>query len=199
MSHVLQSALALVVLASCSGESTGSASQSEQDGGAEVTTIADAASFTGVTPCEAGVDYGETRCLMSIDLQGGITGMFDLDNGCGTSGPLVSWSSFGRGPRISVSLGFMGTQPPVDQVGTFPLAFLDLSELQDAGALQWRAQGGCTVNIAGSICSPTTVFQNRRVINGTGSCTTPAMPGVGNTEPAVQIGDFSFLGFIDPR
>jgi hypothetical protein len=142
--------------------------------------------------------------MLSISLQGGITGTFSDFNGCGASGPILSWSNFnpiGADPTgLGVSFSFMGITPPLDQIGTFPLADVTVTELRgDAGTRDWEARDGCSVNVEGSICSPTQVFSNRRVLSGSVMCTQALAPGLGNTEAPITILDFKFVGFINPR
>jgi hypothetical protein len=142
--------------------------------------------------------------MLSISLQGGISGTFSDFTGCGASGSSLSWSNFnpigGAASGLGVSFTFMGLQPPIDQVGMFALADVSVTELRgEAGTRSWEARAGCSANIDGSICSPTQVFANRRVLSGSVTCTQPLDPGPGNTEAPITISDFRFLGFINPR
>jgi hypothetical protein len=94
----------------------------------------------------------------------------------------------------------MGLLPPIDQIGTFPLMDVSVTELRgDAGSRSWEGRDGCSVNVEGSICSPTQVFANRRILSGIVTCTQALAPGPGNTEAPITILDFKFVGFINPR
>jgi hypothetical protein len=136
---------------------------------------------------------------MSISLTGAISGTFTSFPTCGSSGPLLSWSDLEGPSHLGVAFGFMGLAPPVDQLGTFPLQSLDITQLTDGPALHWGVPPGtCSVTIQGSICSPTAVFMHRRVLSGTGTCSQPATAELGNTAPPITVGNFTFVGFIDP-
>jgi hypothetical protein len=94
----------------------------------------------------------------------------------------------------------MGVAPPIDQIGTFTLADVFVTDLRgDAGTFPWEGRDGCSVNVEGSICSPTQVFSNRRILSGSVTCTQELAPGLGNTEAPITILDFKFVGFINPR
>ena len=142
---------------------------------------------TGLTTCEADALFSSHACGCFITLQGAISGTFSFSNACGASGPLMSWSDFTKS-RVGVAIEFMGMTPPVDQVGTFPLANVEISQPRDASqAALWRTAGGCSVTIGGSICAPTSVFQNRRVLSGTVTCTTPATPQLDNMADPIRL------------
>jgi len=193
-------AILILMASGCSGSSEPSGSDGE--GGIPIVTEPsdfDASTVTGLTTCEADASFSSHACGCSITLQGAISGTFSFSNACGTSGPLLSWSDFQKS-RVGVAIAFMGMTPPVDQIGTFPLAYVEISQPRDASqAALWKTAGGCSATIIGSICAPTSVFHNRRVLSGTVTCTTPAMPQLDNMAEPIQISDFSFLGFIDPR
>jgi hypothetical protein len=142
--------------------------------------------------------------MLSISLQGGISGTFSDFTGCGASGSSLSWSNFnpigGAPSGLGVSFSFMGLLPPIDQIGMFALADVSVTELRgEAGTRSWEARAGCSVDIEGSICSPTQVFANRRVLSGRVTCTQVLAPGQGNTEAPIAILDFKFVGFINPH
>jgi hypothetical protein len=141
---------------------------------------------------------------MSLQVEGALAGSFTSTpaDGCGASGPLLSWAALQGSPQVGVAIGFMGLVPPVDQLGTFPLAFVDLTEFATdaAPALHWRATApACSVTITGSVCAPTVVFTQRRVLSGTVTCTAPAVADAGTTAAPVTIQGLSFVGFIDPQ
>jgi hypothetical protein len=179
--------LALVASSGCSDNGS-----SSPDGG---TT---SGHFTGLTGCDAGSPAVTTECALSVPLTGAISGTFSDFSSCGSSTVSLSWGNLGVS-SVDLSLSLMGAAFPVDQLGTFPLQSLDVTQVADGGSLRWTVPpAGCSVTIQGSICSPTTVFQHRRVLSGTGTCTQPAAPQTGNTEPPLAIGDFTFIGFINP-
>jgi hypothetical protein len=183
-------ALALIMPGGCSGNGSTPA----LDGGPPPAD----GGFTGLIGCDAGSPMVSTQCAMSIPLTGGVSGTFSTVAACGSSVASLSWN-LGAASGLGVGITFMGAAAPVDQLGTFPLERLDITQLTDAGVLRWSAPPtACSVTIEGSICSPTMVFTHRRVLSGTGTCLEPAAPQVGTTAPAITIGDFSFVGFINP-
>src|SRR5258708_3917047 len=182
----------ILVASGCSASTEPSGSYG--DGGIYTSTEPpdfDASTVSGLTTCEADASFSSHACGCSITLQGAISGTFSFSNACGASGPLLSWSDFQKS-RLGVAIAFMGMTPPVDQIGTFPLAHVDISQPRDGSqAALWRTAGGCSATIVGSICAPDSVFLNRRVVSGTVTCTTPAMPQLDNMAEPIQIGDFS--------
>jgi hypothetical protein len=188
LSLAMVSVPALVASSGCSASNS-----SSLDGGAA------SGHFTGLTGCDAGSPTVTTECALSVPLTGAISGTFSDFSSCGSSSLSLSWGNLGGPSGLGLSVTFMGAAFPVDQLGTFPLRSLDVTQAADGGPLRWTVPpAGCSVTIQGSICSPTTVFQTRRVLSGTGTCTQPAAPQAGNTGAPVTIGDFTFIGFINP-
>ena len=159
----------------------------------------DGGGFSGLSPCDAGSNPGPEVCGLSISFQGGVSGAYSTFNSCGTSGSSLSWNNIVGGHGVGFSITFMGLDPPVDQIGTFVLASANVTVVtQGAETRVWRSTG-CSATVSGSVCSPTDVFHWRRVVTGSGTCTQPALPQLANMEAPVTIGDFTFLGFFNPR
>jgi hypothetical protein len=158
--------------------------------------------FTGVTPCSAGADAGTEICKLSMPLTGGISETIGAI-GCGDiNGTELTWQTggFGKGTLdVSVEADF-AMKIPVDQVGTYPVTLQITQATADGGVPDsWQTPtGACSLTIAGSICSPTEVFANRRVLSGSGTCSQPAAPQMGNTGQPIMIGEFQFEGFFNP-
>jgi hypothetical protein len=136
-----------------------------------------------------------------MPLSGGIS--MDLSaNGCGTLGDNVlnfDDLSFGGGGSVGVDITFPGSTIPVDEAGTFSTTIGLTRNLPDGGTENWQTpDAACSVTIAGSICSPTSVFMHRRVLNGSGTCAQPAAPQMGTSGGPVTIGKFTYEGFINP-
>ena len=183
--------LCSVVLVAVACGCSGSPASSSDDGG-------EPPDFIGLIGCDGGSQMVSNACALSIPLSGPLSGTFANFSNCGTSMRSLSWSDLG-GSGVGIAITFMGTNAPVDQLGTFPLQSLDITQATAGGTLRWSAPpAACTVTIQGSICSPSGAFTNRRVIDGTGTCSEPAAPQFGNNEGPILIDDFKFVGFINP-
>lgn len=187
----LAAAFSCSVAAGCSSASSGPSGLS--DGGP--------GSFTGVVPCSAHADAGTDTCALSMPLSGGIS--IDLGaNGCGSEFEnILGFVDYpvGPGDDVGVQILFPGSTVPVDQTGTFSTTIAVTRSHADGGFEIWQTpDAACTVTIAGSICSPTSLFPWRRVLDGSGACTQPAAPKMGTSGAPITIGKFTYEGFIDP-
>jgi hypothetical protein len=180
----------MIAVAACSGGgSSSSGGGGNFDGG-----------FTGVEPCSAGIDAGTGICQLSLPLQGGISGTFG-SHGCGDEGgTTLDWQTGSLNGSVNTSIQITFPMAiPVDQTGTFSTTIQVQQSSSDGSFVTWKTPtGGCSTTIDGSICSPTSVFTNRRVLSGHGSCSQPAAPQMGNGDAPVQIGNFEFVGFFNP-
>ncbi len=150
----------------------------------------------------SGVDAGGEICGLSMPLSGGLSANLGAD-GCGSAGNNIlvfDDLAFGNGGgSTNVEITFPGSAIPVDQTGTFSTTIRLTHTLGDGGSESWSTpDAACSVTIAGSICSPTSVFSNRRVLSGSGTCSQPAAPEMGTSAAAVTIGKFTYEGFINP-
>jgi hypothetical protein len=176
------------------------------------------ASFTGVVPCgqsnDAGIKGGAGQCALSMPVQGGISGTIHVPHivvscGSGSNSSAISeidWATdTGNDTSVSVIVYF---ENPVsfDETGTFP-AHIELGQGSgDGGSVHWQTPAGaCSIVIAGSICigpplgpDGGSAPMTERILSGTGSCTRPAAPEMGNGAAPVTIGTFDFLESIGP-
>lgn len=187
VSTTLAAAFSCGVAAGCSSGSSGSS------GGGP-------GSFTGVVPCDAGAHVGQDICALSMPLSGGIS--TDLGaNGCGSEFDNILGFveyPFGDGGSAGVQIVFPGSVP-VDQTGTFSTTIFVTRTLADGGIESWETpDAACSVTIAGSICSPTSLFPWRRVLDGSGTCAQPAAPKPGTSAAPITVGKFTYEGFINP-
>lgn len=164
-------------------------------------------SSEGVAGGPLGPGRGSGVCFLSLPLSGGLTGTLDA-NGCGTVGDDLTWSELGSlsgGSGTSTTLT-MVLAAPVEPLVTGPLDVTRLEirtsqESSDGGDVvrRWSTpDGACSATLASNVFDPTTVFENRHVLEGSGSCRAPADPVDGNERGAVTLGPFTFRGFVDP-
>ncbi len=171
-----------------------------------VCALALACSSEGVAAGPLGSGRGPGVCFLSLPISGGITGTLEA-NGCGTIGDSLTWSELaslsggGTSTRLTMVLG-----SPVEPLVTGPL---DVTRLEirttepapDGGDIdrEWSTpDGACTAALTSNVFDPTTVFENRHVLEGNASCRAPAEPAEGNDRGAVTLGPFTFGGFVDP-
>ena len=202
----LLATLPIVGSTACSTTSAGSDAATDAPAPDDAGTINEP--FTGVIGCDGGGPAVSTDCALTLPVTGAISGTFTGFSTCTTLPGLVEaglpevvgWSNNSGSPQLFMSVSFNPlSPPPPDQLGTFPLFQVELDQSNDASGFHWSAPT-CSITITGSVCSPTIARPHRRVISGTGSCSQPAAPdpGIGGTDASVTIGDFSFVGFIDP-
>jgi hypothetical protein len=194
---------ALASWSGCSGSSGSNDAGVHSDGNGAVGDAANGVGadasmpFSGLSACDAGGPTISADCDLSISLTGGVSGSFS-NFSCGSSIRSISWSDLG-GSGVGISITFVAATAPVDQLGTFQLQSLDVTQVSNGETLRWRTPpAACSLSIEGSVCSPTAAFMQRRVIDGTGACSQPAAPQSGNTKAAVTIGDFEFVASLNP-
>jgi hypothetical protein len=160
----------------------------------------------GVLGCDAGaLDGGGSDCAFSVCLTGGLQERFSsVVPSCGGLGNdlLLDWSSTDpqSGVHTTIEITFP-TSIPVDYVGSVAISNVEVFENvgQDGGGFTWKTPpGSCTFTITSSTCAPTSVFTHQRILTGTGNCTQAAAPQAGTNAAPVNIGSFTFEGFINP-
>ncbi len=177
MRRFLLLALAPLLVPACGSDSSGSSGSSGTSGGVE--------------------------CNFSGTLSGGLTGSIQV-SGCGTTTSAtfsVAQSDFTAGTSLGVQFVLV-TALQGGEVGTLPLERLEVFKREGKGteakSLVWSSTS-CTLTLDKNVASPTTVFKNRFLLTGHGSCPAPLEPKAPNTGPAVTVSPFEMTAFIDPR
>ena len=158
--------------------------------------------FTGIVLCDtdAAIPSGQ-GCLLEATLQGGLTETF-VTGGCGSDEmAMINWQSVGghNSPIDLITIVFP-SRIPIDQLGTFPLDYLEVQRdvFGDGGlpvSSSWKTpQGACTVTVTGTICLPPRPpdTKHERILYGSGGCSQPAAPELGTDAGPVTISEFTF-------
>jgi hypothetical protein len=140
------------------------------------------------------------HCYFRGTLSGGVSGAIDA-NGCGTSGDSVfsiAQADLASGKSLGIRVELTGPLKG-GETGVLSLKKLVVFEKRgkDAAQLTWESTG-CGVELTKSEHSPTTVFKNRYLLSGKGTCPAPLAPAAGNDKAAVEITPFEFGAFVNP-
>ena len=86
------------------------------------------------------------------------------------------------------------------ELGAIPLQSFVIFQRDNKAAttLEWSSTS-CTLTLDKNEAAPTTVFKNRFLLAGRGSCPAPLEPTTPNTRPAVMVSAFEMSAFIDPK
>lgn len=139
-------------------------------------------------------------CKFSGALSGGVEGSI-TPNGCATSGATFSVAQADLAKKTTLGMRFtLATALKGGELGNQPLAKLDVfqREGEDAPELVWSSTA-CTIELTKNEKSPTTVFENRFILEGTGACPSPLEPVAPNDRSPITATSFSFGAFINPR
>ncbi len=164
-------------------------------GGASSSTTSDGGS---VGP--GGGSTLDERCYFKGTLSGGVSGAISA-NGCGTSGDAifsVAQADLASGKSLGVRVE-LTTPLKGGETGVLTLEKFVVFEKpgKDAAQLTWESTS-CNVELTKSEHSPTTVFKNRYLLTGKGTCPQPLTPAAGNGKGPVEISPFEFGAFVNP-
>lgn len=145
---------------------------------------------------------GGVDCDFSGILSGGLTGSIQA-NGCGTATGAtfsIAQADFTAGTSLGAQFVLV-TALEGGEVGTLPLERFEVFKREGKGteakSLVWSSTS-CTLTLDRNVASPTSVFKNRFLLYGRGSCPAPLEPKAPNTGPAVTVSPFELTAFIDP-
>jgi len=151
---------------------------------------------SGSSGTSTGVD-----CSFSGSLTGGVMGTVQA-NGCGTSTSAtfsIAQADITTGTSLGVKFELV-TALEGGELGTIPLKSFEVfqREGKPTTSLVWSSTS-CTLTLDRNEASPTTVFKNRFLLSGSGSCAASLEATAPNTRPPVTVTAFSMTAFVDPR
>lgn len=162
--------------------------------------------FALLTACSSDNSSGSSassfECSFTGSLTGGVTGTITA-NGCGTtSSDSFSIAQADLGAGTSLGAKFVAaTALKGGELGAIPLERFEIFQREGKGttatSLVWSSTS-CTLTLDKNEASPTSVFKNRFLLAGRGSCSAPLEPTAPNTRPAVTVSAFEMTAFIDP-
>jgi hypothetical protein len=141
---------------------------------------------------------GSADCLFTGGLTGGVTGAV-TNPGCGTGG---TSDTFFIAPLDVGSLGVrfvLVTALKGGELGAIPLKTFEVYQVAGGAALPTWSSTSCTLTLDQNVAAPTSLFTNRFLLAGRGSCTAPLDPTAPNTLPAVTVSPFELKAFVDPH
>jgi len=146
--------------------------------------------------CDGGIDAGDSPCLFSVAVDGGISSFAAKSAGCvGLSAArMLQWVGAGRnGAQVNLTFRLDPSTPfTLGQTGTFQ-ASLNVVEFDDSGTRSWDTPGSdCTFVIATSL-----VNSDRRLVTGSGSCSQAAVSTALPPDPAIGVGSFTFATTVE--
>jgi hypothetical protein len=157
--------------------------------------------FGGASGCTMALDAGETVCAADVALSGAVDTVLTSAGSCGAIGSnaLDVAGRAGDGIETVLTITFPGDIVP-GVVGVVTGAAVKIERPGVDGSIPaWQTPiGACTITIDSNACSPISIFANRYVISGTGTCTQPAAPSQANPLGPITVGNFDFVSFIDP-
>jgi hypothetical protein len=154
-----------------------------------------ASSSSGSSGSTNGVD-----CSFSGTLSGGITSDI-VANGCATAAS-SSFSIAQADLTVGTTLGAkvdLVTALKGGELGAIPLVRLEIFQREAKGATTstWSS-AACTLTLDKNEAAPNSVFKNRFLLAGHGSCSAALEPDAPSTRPAVTVSDFTLTAFVDP-
>lgn len=132
-------------------------------------------------------------------MSGGVEGTI-TPNGCGSSSTgnfHVVQSDLVKDTSLGLRI-YLVTPLKGGELGPQAVERLEIFKSEGGTDLEWQSTT-CTVELTKSEHSPTTVFENRYLLEGKGACPSPIDAVAPNTNAAVTLPTFEFGTFIDPK
>lgn len=169
-------ASAVAVFAACGSDPTATSSASSGNGGG------DSCAFTGT-------------------LAGGVVGPIQA-NGCATTSSAVfsiAQADITTGKSLGAKFDLV-TPLKGGELGPIPLKSFEIFQREGKGMdqLVWSSTS-CVLTLEKNEAAPTSVFENRFILGGRGSCPGPLEPTPPNARQAVTVSDFQISAFVNPR
>jgi hypothetical protein len=151
--------------------------------------------------CEGGVDAGDSPCVFSVAVDGGLSSFAAKSAGCvGLSAAgMLQWVGVsGNGAQVNLTFRLdPSTRFTLGRTGSFQ-ASLNVVEFDDSGTRSWNTPGSdCTFVIATDVCAPSLANDNRRLVTGRGSCSQAAVSTALPPDPAIGVGSFTFATTVE--
>ena len=162
--------------------------------------LASACSGT-TTPSSSGGDGFSETCGFSGEMSGGLAAKLTA-TACSTSTSAqfsVSQADLSAGTSVGVTFSLEKALVG-RETGPVALTELQVFQIEKRGAdpLVWTS-ASCTLTLDKNEPSPTTVFKNRFLLAGRGSCSAELTPKAPYTKPTVAVTPFEVRAFVEPR
>jgi hypothetical protein len=162
--------------------------------------VACACSGGSTTSSSSGGGLSET-CGFTGEMSGGLAAKIDA-TACSTSTSAqfsVSQADLSAGTSIGVTFS-LDKALVGRETGPVALTELQVFQIEKRGQdpLVWTS-ASCTLTLEKNEPSPTSVFKNRFLLAGRGTCSAALTPKAPNTKPTVAVTPFEVRAFVDPR